>query len=76
MHEADLSALSIDKLVALAREGEDAAYRELHERLNTRLLRGLSLSVPAELAEDAAQEAWLRAYERLGDLEKPESFFS
>lgn len=76
MYEADLSALSVDQLVVLAQEGNDPAYGELHERLNARLLRGLSLSVPRELAEDAAQEAWIRAYERLGDLDKPESFFS
>jgi RNA polymerase sigma-70 factor (ECF subfamily) len=77
MHEErDLSDLPASVLVRLAQAGDEAAYGHLHARLNERLLRGLRLSFTAELAEDAAQEAWIRAYERLGDLDSPDSFFA
>ncbi|HEX5939658.1 MAG TPA: sigma-70 family RNA polymerase sigma factor [Dehalococcoidia bacterium] len=74
--ETDLASWTTEALVELAQRGDDAAYRQLHQRYNDRLLRGLRLSVPPDLADDAAQEAWVRAYERLGDLDQPSAFFS
>jgi RNA polymerase sigma factor (sigma-70 family) len=75
LKESVQESLTTAELVELARAGNEDAYAQLHERYNRRLLAGLRRSMPAELAEDAAQEAWIRAFERLRDLDQPDSFF-
>jgi RNA polymerase sigma-70 factor (ECF subfamily) len=62
----DMTALDEAGLVALARNGGEAAVRELIRRLNPRLFRvarGI-LDTDAE-AEDAVQDTYLAAFTRL-----------
>lgn len=62
-------------LIAAARAGDFRAYGQLVEATQTMayaVARGV-LRDPA-LAEDAAQEAYLRAFRRLGDLSDPAAF--
>lgn len=64
-----VTALDEAALVALARDRDEAAVRELIRRLNPRLFRvarGI-LDSDAE-AEDAVQEAYLAAFTRLGQF--------
>ena len=65
------------ELVTLARRGRDDAFGALYERyfdgvydFLTRLLRD------RQEAADVAQDTFIKAFERLGHLEKPESFKS
>ena len=59
-------ALADAELVALARRGEAAAFREIMRRNNRRLFRAARgvLRDDAE-AEDAVQEAYVRAFQGL-----------
>ncbi|GIK97885.1 MAG: RNA polymerase sigma factor [Alphaproteobacteria bacterium] len=72
----DMTALDEARLVAMARNGEEAAVRELIRRLNPRLFRVARgvLDSNAE-AEDAVQDAYLAAFTRLEQF-RGESRFS
>jgi RNA polymerase sigma-70 factor, ECF subfamily len=65
----------LNDLVTAARAGDVAAYGRL-----VQATQAMSLAVAASVlrdpggAEDAVQEAYLRAYRRLGDLEEPAAF--
>ncbi|MGB6487980.1 MAG: sigma-70 family RNA polymerase sigma factor [Steroidobacteraceae bacterium] len=65
----------ISELVTAARAGDVAAYGRL-----VQATQAMSLAVAASVlrdpagAEDAVQEAYLRAYRRIGDLEDPAAF--
>lgn len=65
----------LNDLVIAARAGDVAAYGRL-----VQATQAMSLAVAASVlrdpagAEDAVQEAYLRAYRRLGDLEEPAAF--
>jgi RNA polymerase sigma factor (sigma-70 family) len=74
--EADHRLESDSSLVAQAASGDESAYKALYERHHQHLLAVLRASVPAPLAEEAAQEAWARAYERIHSLDKPQAFFA
>lgn len=62
-----------DRLLARrAARGDGPAFEELHARHHTRM-RGVAQRIlrdPHE-AEDAAQEAWIRAAARIGDCDEP-----
>lgn len=62
-------------LIALARRGDDSAFDELVRRRQT-WLRGLlrRWSGDAQLADDLAQEAFVRAWKNLRRLESPAAF--
>ncbi|HUA24531.1 MAG TPA: sigma-70 family RNA polymerase sigma factor [Steroidobacteraceae bacterium] len=66
---------SLTDLVTAARAGDVAAYGRL-----VQATQAMSLAVAASVlrdpagAEDAVQEAYLRAYRRLGDLQEPGAF--
>jgi len=66
---------SLTDLVVRAQAGDLDAYGRLVERTQT-MAYGVARSVlrDAALAEDAAQEAFLRAFKRLGDLDEPAAF--
>jgi len=58
-------------------DGHPDAYRHLVGRYQTVLVTYLAGHLGnREWAEEAAQEAFVRAYFALGKLRKPESFFS
>jgi RNA polymerase sigma-70 factor (ECF subfamily) len=65
----------LSDLVTAARAGDVAAYGRL-----VHATRAMSLAVAASVlrdpaaAEDAVQDAYLRAYRRLGDMEEPAAF--
>jgi RNA polymerase sigma factor (sigma-70 family) len=62
-------------LIALAQRGDDSAFDELVRR-RQRWLRGLlrRWSGDSQLADDLAQEAFVRAWKNLGRLESPAAF--
>jgi RNA polymerase sigma-70 factor (ECF subfamily) len=62
-------------LIALARRGDDSAFDELVRRRQT-WIRGLlrRWSGDAQLADDLAQEAFVRAWKNLRRLESPAAF--
>lgn len=66
---------ALSDLVTAARAGDVAAYGRL-----VQATQAMSLAVAVSVlrdpagAEDAVQEAYLRAYRRLGDLEEPAAF--
>jgi RNA polymerase sigma-70 factor, ECF subfamily len=70
-----LSGASEPVLVALARQGNDAAFTDLVRR-RERALRGFlsRLTGDPTLADDLAQEAFVQAWRRLATLRSPESF--
>ncbi len=57
-----LRAQTDTRLVALAREGHDAAFEEIVRRYRTPLVRFASTIVPADAAEDAVQDGLIRAH--------------
>ena len=70
----------VPELVRRFRSGDEAAsrddiFQEIVKRLTPRLyslsLRSLG---NAEAAEEAVQEAWVRIYDRMGDLHDPQAF--
>jgi RNA polymerase sigma-70 factor (ECF subfamily) len=65
------------ELVALAREGVQGAFGTLVQRYQgLAIARAFSLLSDRGEAEDAAQDAFLRAYRSLGQLRQPGSFGS
>ncbi|HET9199884.1 MAG TPA: sigma-70 family RNA polymerase sigma factor [Dehalococcoidia bacterium] len=74
--EADHRLESDSFLVAQAANGDESAYKALYERHHQHLLAVLTASMPAPIAEEAAQEAWARAYERINSLDRPQAFFA
>ena len=60
-----------DRLVALAREGRESAFEEIVRRYRAPLVRFAATIVPTHLAEDAVQDALVRAHRALigGDSE-------
>src|SRR5579884_1711542 len=73
--ESSLETECVGELVVAARAGDVAAYGKL-----VRATQGMSLAVALSVlrerggAEDAVQEAYLRAYRSLRDLEDPAAF--
>ncbi len=67
--------LAVDQLVAHARRGDARAFEALISR-HERLALGVAYGVlqDAQLAGDAVQEAFLKAWKRLADLTQPGSF--
>ncbi len=65
----------LPELVHRFRSGDEAAFDEIVRRLTPRLysiaLRSLG---SAEAAEEVVQEAWVRIYNRMGDLHDPQAF--
>ncbi len=65
----------LPELVRRFRSGDEAAFDEIVRRLTPRLysiaLRSLG---SAEAAEEAVQEAWVRIYNRMGDLQDTQAF--
>jgi len=71
------SELSDADAVALAREGDHAAYRVLVERYETRVYRlALRILRDEERARDASQDAFLKAYGALRRFEGRSSFYT
>lgn len=66
---------ALEELAARAQAGDLDAYGDLVTRTH-RMTHGVALSVLRDpsLAEDAVQEAYLRAFRRLADLEAPGAF--
>ncbi len=65
----------VSALVQRFRAGDESAFDELVKRLTPRLnslaLRSLG---SAEAAEEAVQDAWVRIYNRIGDVQDPQAF--
>lgn len=67
---ADLSAI-----IVAAKAGDQKAFGQLIEATQNRLFRFcVTLTADKSLAEDLCQEAYLKVFSRLGDLEKPDAF--
>jgi RNA polymerase sigma-70 factor (ECF subfamily) len=66
---------SEEKLIRAVMAGDKAAYAILYDRLAL-LVRAVCHDYTRNLtdAQDLAQDVFLRAYQRLGELRKPESF--
>lgn len=66
---------SDEELVRIVRAGDKAAYGVLYDRFAP-LVRAVCHDYTHNLADaqDLAQEVFLRAYRRLGELRRPESF--
>jgi RNA polymerase sigma-70 factor (ECF subfamily) len=68
-HAHDLHRLSEADLIALARSGAAAAFREIMQRNNQRLFRvARSVLKNDTEAEDVLQETYLKAFRHLGDF--------
>jgi RNA polymerase sigma-70 factor (ECF subfamily) len=67
----------LNQLVGRARRGDVAAYGRL-VRATERMVFGVALRVLRDqaLAEDAAQETFLRAFRRIGDLGEDAAFLT
>lgn len=73
--EDDASAKHESRLVDEARHGNQAAFGELVTRYERRMIRVILQFVRnQELAEDLAQEAFLKAYQRLGQFDASRRF--
>lgn len=69
------SSTQESRLVDEARRGSQAAFGELVSRYERRLIRVILQFVRSqELAEDLAQEAFLKAYQRLGQFDTARRF--
>lgn len=75
LEEANGSGASDAVLVEQTRQGDQEAFGHLVRRYETRLLRVVGRMLPdRELARDVAQEAFLRAYERLDQFDSARRF--
>ena len=73
--EDSVSATQESRLVDEARRGNQPAFGELVSRYERRLIRVILQFVRSqELAEDLAQEAFLKAYQRLGQFDTARRF--
>ena len=67
----------VDRLVAAARAGDEDAFGELvrmfHERVYAVIYRMVS---QADDARDLAQQAWVKAWQRLGTYKQESQFFT
>ncbi len=79
VHETDAAAGSgeadLPDLVRRFRAGDEAAFDEIVKSLTPRLhaLAVRSLG-SAEAAEEVVQDAWVRMYDRIGDVHDPAAF--
>ena len=75
MVQVECQALSDEQVVERVREGETGLYELLMRRYNQRVYRVIRsvLTDDAE-AEDVLQDAWVRAYEHLGQFAGRASF--
>jgi len=74
---AEGAALADAVLVERVRAGDAAAFELIMRRYNQRLYRlARSITRAGAEAEDVVQEAYLRAFERLGDFIGPDGFSS
>ena len=72
---SELERLSDGELVRRARDGEEAAYSALVERyMRSAYVVALSVTRRHEDAEDAAQESFMVALERIEECRNPEKF--
>ena len=70
-----VESITDEQLVARAVAGQVPAFTLLMRRYNRRLFRVIRGVLPYDAdAEDACQEAWLRAYEHLGTLQRGAAF--
>jgi RNA polymerase sigma-70 factor (ECF subfamily) len=69
--------VELNDLIARARRGDVTAYSRL-VRATERMVLGVALRVLRDeaLAEDAAQETFLRAFRRIGDLDEDAAFLT
>jgi RNA polymerase sigma-70 factor (ECF subfamily) len=70
---AEVAATGTSELLERARSGEREAFTELVERHHPELVR-IAYAVIGDLdgARDAAQVAWIKAWQRLGTVREPE----
>jgi RNA polymerase sigma-70 factor (ECF subfamily) len=69
------TTLADEQLVALARDGDRAAFDQLADRHSTRLRRVLyRITCDCDAAYDAVQEALIRAWRRLGSFQGRSQF--
>jgi RNA polymerase sigma-70 factor (ECF subfamily) len=67
----------LNALVVRAQQGDLEAYGQLVQATQGMVYAvALGVTRDSTMAEDAAQEAYLRAFRRLGDLEEPGAFLS
>ena len=74
-HPGGFSSASEPALIAAAKARDERAFAEIVRRRQS-WMRGLLLRLcgDAALADDLAQESFVRAWERLGDLQNPLAF--
>lgn len=64
----------LDRMVSLARAGDEEAFAEIVGIYGPDVLRLCAVITTDEfLAEDAAQNAWQKAWQRLGTLREPQN---
>lgn len=77
MTDSDRQRVEDALLVLRAQAGSERAFTRLFERYEARLLYYLRrVSGSPDVADDAFQEAWLKAFRRLGTLKRPAAFRS
>ena len=64
------------ELVASARAGDQGAFATLVGRYETRIVRLVRGMVPESDTEDVTQEAFLKAYRKLGNFDGRSSFYT
>jgi RNA polymerase sigma-70 factor (ECF subfamily) len=71
----DKASLQDDELVSEAQQGDMEAFEELVARHRDKMYaRAFSIVHNEEEATDLSQEAWIKAWQRLGQFEKESSF--
>lgn len=77
MTDGDRQRIEDAILVLRAQAGREAAFTRLYERYEERLLYYLRrVAGSPDAADDAFQDAWLRAYRGIGRLDRPGAFRS
>lgn len=73
--DAESTGVNLFELVSRSRSGDEEAFTRLVELLTPRLYNlALRTLGSADAAEEAVQEAWVRIYRRLRDLQDPKAF--